>query len=92
MISVGNVIMRLAAATAPERATTPAPPMELIKEPTGIAVYAPDGRPVPAQFRVLERWREFGSDGSVKWLLVALLKSPSTWLVPVSHPSPLGGA
>ena len=39
-----------------------------------IAVFAPDGRTIPAQFKVLERWREFGQDGkSVKWLLVTFL-------------------
>ncbi len=48
-------------------------PCGLLKEPEGIAVFSPSGRPVPAQFRVLERWREKGldkADLSVKWLLV----------------------
>jgi hypothetical protein len=51
-------------------------PCGLLKEPRGIAVFSPGGRPVPAQFRVLERWREKGlgkGDLSVKWLLVTFL-------------------
>jgi len=49
-------------------------PYGTLREATGIAVYAPSGKTVPAQFRVLERWREFGQDGrSVKWLLVTFL-------------------
>ena len=51
-------------------------PCGLLKAPAGIAVYDAAGKPVPAQFRVLERWREGGlgaSDLSVKWLLVTFL-------------------
>jgi hypothetical protein len=51
-------------------------PCGLLKEPEGIAVFDPAGRPVPAQFRVLERWHEGGigkADLSVKWLLVTFL-------------------
>jgi len=51
-------------------------PCGLLKEPEGIAVISPVGKPVPAQFRVLERWRERGlgtGDLSVKWLLVTFL-------------------
>ncbi len=51
-------------------------PCGLLKEPAGIAVFSPSGQPVPAQFRVLERWRERGrgrADLSVKWLLVTFL-------------------
>ncbi|MFW6107061.1 MAG: hypothetical protein ACOC8A_00070 [bacterium] len=49
-------------------------PHGLLAEPEGIALFGPEGRPVPAQFRVLERWRDEGrskGDGSVKWLLVS---------------------
>lgn len=48
-------------------------PCGLLKEPEGVAVFDPSGKAVPAQFRVLERWREKADgkdDGSVKWLLV----------------------
>ncbi len=48
-------------------------PCGLLKEPAGIAVYDAAGAPVPAQFRVLERWRDAGEgrgDGSIRWLLV----------------------
>ncbi len=48
-------------------------PCGLLKEPEGIAVFSPSGAAVPAQFRVLERWREKGlgkGDLSIKWLLV----------------------
>ena len=39
-----------------------------------IAVFAPDGTAVPAQFRALEEWREAGQEpGSIKWLLVTFL-------------------
>ena len=51
-------------------------PCSLLAEPEGIAVFSPDGTPVPAQFRVLERWREAGlgkDDESIKWLLVTFL-------------------
>lgn len=48
-------------------------PQGLLTEPEGIAVFDPEGRAVPAQFRVLERWRDHGGDGSVKWLLVTFL-------------------
>ncbi len=48
-------------------------PCGLLKGPEGIAVFSPSGAAVPAQFRVLERWREKGlgkADLSIKWLLV----------------------
>ena len=51
-------------------------PCGLLMEPKGLAVFAPNGKPVPAQFRVLERWREKAlgkGDLSVKWLLVTFL-------------------
>jgi len=48
-------------------------PARLLRKPEGVAVFDPDGKPVPAQFTVLERWREFGDDGSIKWLLVTFL-------------------
>jgi len=51
-------------------------PCGLLKEPEGIAVFDPAGQLVPAQFRVLERWRENGlgkGDLSIKWLLVTFL-------------------
>ena len=45
-------------------------PLGLIQEPEGIALFDDKGAAVPAQFRVLERWRNFGEDKSIKWLLV----------------------
>ncbi len=48
-------------------------PKGTLGEPASIAVYAPDGSVVPAQFKVLERWRDHGQDNSVKWLLVTFL-------------------
>ncbi|MHC4917537.1 MAG: hypothetical protein ACYTGB_18835, partial [Planctomycetota bacterium] len=51
-------------------------PCGLLKEPEGIAVFSPAGRAVPAQFKVLERWREKADgkdDLSVKYLLVTFL-------------------
>ena len=48
-------------------------PPGLLQEPEGIVVVDPGGKAVPAQFRVLERWREkaFGKDDlSIKWLLI----------------------
>jgi hypothetical protein len=51
-------------------------PCGALKEPEGIAVFNADGKAVPAQFRVLERWREKADgrdDLSVKWLLVTFL-------------------
>ena len=51
-------------------------PCGLLVEPQGIAVHDAGGRAVPAQFRVLERWRDQGigkGDGSVKWLLATFL-------------------
>jgi hypothetical protein len=48
-------------------------PQGLLQKPEGIAVFDKDGEAVPAQFKVLERWREFGSDESIKWLLVTFL-------------------
>jgi hypothetical protein len=51
-------------------------PCGALKTLTGIAVFDPAGKAVPAQFKVLERWREKVSarnDLSVKWLLVTFL-------------------
>ncbi len=51
-------------------------PCGALKGVEGIAVHSPAGTPVPAQFRVLERWREKvggRADKSVKWLLVTFL-------------------
>ena len=48
-------------------------PQGLLEKPEGITVFNKDGKAIPAQFKVLERWREFGSDESIKWLLVTLL-------------------
>jgi len=48
-------------------------PYGLLREPDGIAVVGPGGRPVAAQFRVLERWREAGQEPFVKWVLVTFL-------------------
>jgi hypothetical protein len=74
----------------------PLPPGAL-SEPEGVAVYGPSGRAVPAQFRVLERWREKASgrdDGSIKWLLVTFLADVSKGgeseyrLKPGTNPAP----
>lgn len=51
-------------------------PAGLLPAADGIAVFGPNGKPVPAQFRVLERWRERAvgkDDRSIKWLLVTFL-------------------
>ena len=51
-------------------------PCGLLREPEGIAVFDPSGKAVPAQFRVLERWRDQGEgkgDLSIRWLLVTFL-------------------
>jgi hypothetical protein len=51
-------------------------PCGLLHEPAGLAVFDPAGTPVPAQFRVLERWRDTGEgrdDLSIRWLLVTFL-------------------
>jgi hypothetical protein len=49
-------------------------PYGTLAKAEGIAVYSPGGKAVPAQFRVLERWREYGQDGkSIKWLLVSFM-------------------
>lgn len=51
-------------------------PCGLLKEPEGVAVFDPLGKAVPAQFRVLERWRDKGegkADLSIRWLLVTFL-------------------
>ena len=51
-------------------------PCGLLPEPEGICVVNPAGNPVPAQFRVLERWVDAGlgkDDRSVKYLLVTFL-------------------
>ncbi|HOX06936.1 MAG TPA: hypothetical protein PK280_11080 [Planctomycetota bacterium] len=51
-------------------------PCGALKEAEGVAVFDASGKAVPAQFRVLERWREKADgkdDLSVKWLLVTFL-------------------
>jgi len=51
-------------------------PCGLLREPEGIALFNAAGQAVPAQFRVLERWRNQGEgkgDLSVRWLLVTFL-------------------
>ena len=51
-------------------------PAGAMKDAGGLAVHDPQGKPVPAQFRVLERWRDRAAgmnDLSVKWLLVTFL-------------------
>ena len=51
-------------------------PCGLLKELAGIAVFDTAGKAVPAQFRVLERWRDAGEgkgDLSIRWLLVTFL-------------------
>lgn len=51
-------------------------PCGLLREPQGIAVFDSAGKAVPAQFRVLERWRDKGegrADLSIRWLLVTFL-------------------
>jgi len=51
-------------------------PCGALNEPDGIAVFDSAGEATPAQFRVLERWREKAEgkdDLSVKWLLVTFL-------------------
>jgi hypothetical protein len=51
-------------------------PCGLLREPEGIALFDPSGQAVPAQFRVLERWRDQGEgrgDLSIRWLLVTFL-------------------
>jgi hypothetical protein len=51
-------------------------PCGLLQKPEEIALFGPSGRAVPAQFRVLERWRDHGQgrgDLSVRWLLVTFL-------------------
>ena len=52
-------------------------PLELLQNPNGLAVFDSNDNPVPAQFKVLERWREAGQDGSIKWMLVTFLPSVS---------------
>ena len=48
-------------------------PHGMLREPSGLAVSDPSGKRVPAQFKVLERWREYGQDKFIKWLLVTFL-------------------
>lgn len=51
-------------------------PCGLLREPEGVALFDSSGRAVPAQFRVLERWRDRGEakgDLSIRWLLVTFL-------------------
>lgn len=61
-------------------------PHGLLQEPKGIAVFGPNGKSVPAQFRVLERWRDKGTgqgDESIKFLLVTFLADVSAGKVAV---------
>jgi hypothetical protein len=51
-------------------------PCGLLGELEGIALFDSSGQAVPAQFRVLERWRDRGEDKgdlSIRWLLVTFL-------------------
>ena len=48
-------------------------PRGVLYKPEGLAVADSAGGSVPAQFKVLERWRDFGDDGSIRWLLVTFL-------------------
>lgn len=51
-------------------------PCGLLQEPEGIGLFDPSDKAVPAQFRVLERWRNQGEgqgDLSIRWLLVTFL-------------------
>ncbi|MFW6157961.1 MAG: hypothetical protein ACOC8E_01225 [Planctomycetota bacterium] len=48
-------------------------PRGLLQKAEGVAVFDEAGKAVPAQFKVLERWREYGDDESIKWLLVTFL-------------------
>lgn len=69
-------------------------PLGLLYEPRGIAVFDENGTAIPAQFKVLERWREFGQDGSVKWLLITFITTISAnseklyFLKPGNNPMP----
>ncbi|MCX7591710.1 MAG: hypothetical protein N2255_08790, partial [Kiritimatiellae bacterium] len=51
-------------------------PCGLLKEPERLAVLDSAGKAVPAQFMILERWRDAGEgrgDLSIRWLLVTFL-------------------
>lgn len=52
-------------------------PLGLLQVPEGLAVFDSNNNPTPAQFKVLEKWREYGQDGSIKWLLVTFLADVS---------------
>jgi hypothetical protein len=45
----------------------------MIYDANALAVYDQSGTAVPAQFKVLERWKESDQDRSIKWLLVTFL-------------------
>ncbi|MFH0945239.1 MAG: hypothetical protein V2A76_08585 [Planctomycetota bacterium] len=47
---------------------------DMVKKTRWLVVLGPDGNPVPAQFRVLQRWNGMPSDKSkaIRWLLVDL--------------------
>ncbi|MBN1546060.1 MAG: hypothetical protein JW902_05300 [Syntrophaceae bacterium] len=59
-----------------------------------LAVFNEKKEAVPAQFRVLERWRDYGDDNSIKWLLVTFFADVSAsatstyYLRYGSNPSP----
>lgn len=48
-------------------------PVGILDEPLGIAVFDSNDAAIPVQFKVLERWRDYGHDESIKWLLVTFL-------------------
>ena len=60
-------------------------PAGLLTATDDIAVFDPTGKPIPAQFRELERWREFGVDRTIKWLLVTFLVDVHAGERPVYH-------
>lgn len=53
---------------APASASVPIP-VGMLRDPHGVWLAAPDGRPAPLQTQALERW----PDGSVRWLLLDFL-------------------
>lgn len=48
-------------------------PQGMFQNTDRFAVFDSKNKPVPAQFKVLERWIEAGQDGSIKWMLVTFL-------------------
>src|SRR5262245_58507993 len=51
-------------------------PRGLIRDVALLRLYAPDGRAVPAAFRVVNRWWD---DGSVQWVHVDFLADVGAW-------------